>query len=133
MVNIGIVILLIILGILGIFDSGYLILKRILKKPLTCPINRNCEEVLDSKWNKLFFIKNDVLGLIYYVITIIFGLYLIFISESFLVLAKIISGLALLTSIFLIFIQFKVLKQYCFYCLVSSVINLFIFLIILIL
>lgn len=133
MTNIEIVILLIIFEILGIFDSGYLILKRISKKPLTCLINNNCEKVLTSKWNKLFFIRNDLLGLIYYTLMIIFGLYFIFVSDSFLVLAKIISGLALLTSIFLIFIQFKILKQYCFYCLISSLINLFIFLIILIL
>jgi len=118
---------LIVLAILGIFDSGYLIKKRVKKQPLTCPINGGCEKVVESKWNAIFFIKNDFLGLFYYILILFLVLYLFFISEKLLFITKIISGASLLFSLFLVFIQAKIIKEYCFYCLISALINLLIF------
>ena len=121
------VVSLIILAILGIFDSGYLIKKRVKKQPLSCPIDGECEKVVESKWNAIFFIKNDILGLFYYVLILFLVLYLFFVSEKFLLLTKIFSGASLLFSLFLVFIQVKIIKKYCFYCLISAFINLLIF------
>ena len=118
---------LIVLAILGIFDSGYLIKKRVKKQPLSCPINGECEKVVESKWNAIFFIKNDILGLLYYFLILFLVLYLFFISEKLLFLIKILSGASLLFSLFLVFIQAKIIKRYCFYCLISAFINLLIF------
>jgi len=118
---------LIVLAILGIFDSGYLIKKRVKKQPLTCPINGGCEKVVESKWNAIFFIKNDFLGLFYYILILFLVLYLFFVSEKLLFITKIISGASLLFSLFLVFIQAKIIKEYCFYCLISALINLLIF------
>ena len=67
---------LIVLAILGIFDSGYLVKKRVKKQPLSCPIDGGCEKVVESKWNKIFFIKNDFLGLFYYILILFLALYL---------------------------------------------------------
>ncbi len=127
MMQIEFVVSLIVLAILGIFDSGFLIKKRIKKQPLTCPINGGCEKVVESKWNSIFFIKNDVLGLIYYILILFLVFYLFFISEKLLFLTKILSGASLLFSLFLVFIQAKIIKEYCFYCLISAFINLLIF------
>lgn len=124
---------LIVLSILGIFISGHLIKKRVKKQPLVCPINGNCEKVVSSKWNNIFFIKNDLLGLIYYIIILMLAIYLFFISINLLFITKIISGLALLFSLFLLIIQAKVIKKFCFYCLISAIITLFIFINLLIL
>lgn len=121
------VVSLIVLAILGIFDSGYLIKKRVKKQPLTCPINGGCEKVVESKWNSIFLIKNDILGLFYYILILFLVLYLFFISEKLLFLTKIISGASLLLSLVLVFIQAKIIKEYCFYCLISALINLLIF------
>ncbi len=121
------VVSLIVLAILGIFDSGYLIKKRVKKQPLTCPINGGCEKVVESKWNSIFLIKNDLLGLFYYILILFLVLYLFFISEKLLFLTKIISGASLLLSLVLVFIQAKIIKEYCFYCLISALINLLIF------
>ncbi len=118
---------LIVLAILGIFDSGYILKKRVKKQPLTCPIDGSCEKVVESKWNAIFFIKNDILGLIYYILVLLLVLYLFFISEKLLFLTKILSGASLLFSLFLVFIQAKIIKEYCFYCLISALINLLIF------
>ncbi|MEK6817423.1 MAG: vitamin K epoxide reductase family protein [Nanoarchaeota archaeon] len=119
---------LIVLAILGIFNSGYLIKKRVKKQPLICPINGSCNKVVESKWNAIFFIKNDVLGLFYYIFVLFLAFYLLFMSEKLLILTKIISGLSLLFSLVLVFIQAKIIKKYCFYCLISALINLLIFL-----
>src|SRR3989338_10337712 len=127
MAQLEFVVSLIVLAILGIFDSGYLIKKRVKKQPLSCPINGGCEKVVESKWNAIFFIKNDFLGLFYYILILFLVLYLFFVSEKLLFITKIISGASLLFSLFLVFIQAKIIKEYCFYCLISALINLLIF------
>src|SRR3990167_1490369 len=127
MVQLEFVVSLIVLAILGIFDSGYLIKKRVKKQPLSCLINGGCEKVVESRWNAIFFIKNDVLGLFYYILILFLALYLFFTSEKLLFLTKLISGASLLFSLFLVFIQVKIIKKYCFYCLISALINLLIF------
>lgn len=121
------VVSLIVLATLGIFDSGYLIKKRVKKQPLICPINGGCEKVVESKWNAIFFVKNDILGFIYYILIFFLALYFFFISEKLLFLTKIISGASLLLSLVLVFVQAKIIKKYCFYCLISALINLLIF------
>jgi len=121
--------LLIIFGILGIINSVFLIRKRVGKMPLTCPIGNDCNKVIESKYNKILFVKNDVLGLIYYMFMIIGSLYFLLVSKNILVLMQIISGLALLVSLYLFYIQARVIREYCFYCNLATLINLFIFLI----
>ena len=127
MAQLEFVVSLIVLAILGIFDSGYLIKKRVKKQPLSCPINGGCEKVVESRWNAIFFIKNDVLGLFYYIFILFLTLYLFFVSDKFLFLTQIFSGISLLFSLILVFIQVKIINEYCFYCLISALINLLIF------
>ena len=120
---------LIVLSLLGIVNTVYLIWKSRIKEPLVCPIGQDCNKVLDSKWNKIFFIKNDILGLLFY-IGIIVGAILLLVefNGTFLKILTIVSGIGVLFSGFLIFIQAKVIKNYCFYCLISAFINVLIFL-----
>ena len=118
------------LSIIGITISFYLISSRLRKKPVICPVKQNCNIVLDSKYNKLFYIKNDVLGLIYYVTILISTIYFQFIQNNA-SLFIIFSGIALSVSIILVFIQVKLIKGYCFYCILSSLVNLSIFLVML--
>jgi len=120
---------LIVLGLLGIVDTSYLIWKSREKKPLVCPIGQDCNKVLDSKWNKTFFIKNDILGLLFYV-GIITGAFLLLFefNEIIKTILTFASGIGVLFSGFLVFIQAKVIKNYCFYCLISAFINVLIFL-----
>jgi len=122
--------LLIILAILGKINTLYLIRKRLAKKPLVCPIGDDCNKVVESKYSHMFFLKNDTIGLIYYVLLIISAVYFLSVSGGILLLMKIFSGLALLATIYLFYVQARVLKEYCFYCNLAAVINLFIFLII---
>lgn len=115
-----------VLSILGIFISAYLVKNRIKRRIVVCPID-GCEKVLESKWNHILGIKNDVMGLFYYTLILLATLYLFFISDNILFFTKIIEGVALLFSAILTFIQIKIIKEYCFYCFVSALINLLIF------
>ncbi|MEK6872903.1 MAG: vitamin K epoxide reductase family protein [Nanoarchaeota archaeon] len=124
--------LLIIFAVLGIINTCYLILNRIKKKSLICPINGDCNKVVKSKYSHIFYVYNDNLGFIYYLLVLITAIFL-FSSKNTLFFMKIISGIALLVSIFLFFIQARVLKSHCFYCSLSNLLNLAIFAIFLVL
>lgn len=127
------IVTLIILGILGIFISGYLIKNRVKKQLTVCPLGGHCDEVLESKWSKMFGVKNDILGIIYYIFILILALYIFFFQQPYPFFATIITLFAFLFSVFLVFIQGKIIKEYCFYCLISALINLLIFINVLVL
>ncbi|NCN98638.1 hypothetical protein GW923_00410 [Candidatus Pacearchaeota archaeon] len=55
-----------VLSFIGIINSIYLVLKHYKKKPLVCPMNHDCRVVTESKWSKIFIIRNDFLGVIFY-------------------------------------------------------------------
>ena len=123
------IVTLIVLGLLGIIDASYLIWKTRKKQPLVCPIGQDCNAVIESKWNKIFFIRNDILGVLFY-IAVIIGAFLLFFEMDGIVKTLLIfgSGIGVLFSIFLIFVQAKIIKNYCFYCLISAFLNVLIFL-----
>ncbi len=120
---------LIVLALTGIVDSGYLYFHHLKKKPLFCPINgRGCNAVIESEYNKMFGIKNEILGILYYLFVIIASFLLFYQQSKFvLYLLVIISALALCASAYLAYIQKYIIRQYCFYCLISALINLLLF------
>ena len=123
---------LIVLALLGIIDSAYLAWTHFKKKPLSCPIN-GCEAVVESKWSKIFFVRNEVLGIVFY-LAILVGAILLFQGLGIIgtlkikIILVIMSAIGLLFSAFLVYVQAKIIKSYCFYCLISSLITLLIFL-----
>ena len=118
---------LLIFSIIGIGISYYLITSRIKKKQVICPITHNCNQVLESEWSQIFHIKNDILGACYYILIFAEALYLLYISKNILFYMELISGIALMFSIFLFYVQSRIIKNYCFYCILSSLLNLLIF------
>ncbi|MAG78344.1 hypothetical protein CL616_03190 [archaeon] len=113
-------IIFIILCIIGIIDSSYLIKKRLKKQPLTCPLNDDCNIVTNSKWSKSFGINNDILGLLFYCFLVI----ALFINLTLVLLLTLIGALF---SIYLLYIQKFKIKQFCFYCLISTMITFLLF------
>lgn len=115
-----------ILSILGIAITTYINLAHILKKKVICPVNsKSCNIVLDSKYSRTLGIKNEAIGLAYY-IAIIIAVFVIN-SPSIIYSVKVASGLAMLYSIILLGIQTKVLKNYCSWCIITAIINISIF------
>ena len=122
--------ILIVLAFLGLLDASYLSWNSMKKKPLVCPINQDsCNIVIESKWNRIFYFKNEVFGIIFYISVIIGALLLFFnIGSMIKIYLLIATGIAVLFSAFLVYLQANVIKNYCFYCLISALINLLIFL-----
>jgi uncharacterized membrane protein len=121
----------IVLCILGIADTLYLVLKHRQKTPLVCPLNHDCSKVTESPWSRILVIRNEFLGLLFYSTLLVLSLLRFVLGFGSVV--QIWSFVVLLTfvgavfSIFLILVQRFIIKDYCFYCIISAVISVFLF------
>lgn len=123
-------IILIILAVLGLADASYLAFKHTRKQSLTCPTNGDCHAVVDSSWSKIGFIRNETLGLVYYLAILLLGCSLIFLSQYQLLIIKaitVMTGIGFVYSLYLTYLQKYVIKTYCFYCLMSALISTLLF------
>ena len=124
MINIWVLIL----TIAGFFVAWYIYYKKSKEAPMVCVIGKKCDEVLHSKYNKMFGVPNENIGMLYYIILAV--LVILFLS-GFTTIAGIsvnltiliITSVAVLASIYLTFIQWLVLKKWCDYCIGSTIIN----------
>ena len=111
------------LSAIGISETVYLIRKRMLSEKPICPIGEGCVTVLTSKYSKVFIIPNDVLGLLsYIVISLISAFLVIDIQPMFLwdFIIKVLVAVAALISIFFTYLQWRVIRAWCFWCLMSA-------------
>ena len=110
------------LSAIGISETVYLIRTRIAAEQPVCPIGEGCATVLTSKYSKIFIIPNDILGLLaYVVISFIAALLVIGVGVSFWsVVIKILVGLASLVSLFFTYLQWREIRAWCFWCLMSA-------------
>ena len=108
---------------IGISETVYLIRKRIASEKPICPIGAGCVTVLTSKYSKIFIVPNDILGFTtYIVIDFITAFLVIGVGPPFLwsFVLKILVLAASLASIFLTYLQWRVIKAWCFWCLMSA-------------
>lgn len=110
---------------IGISETAYLIQKRIAAERPVCPIGEGCETVLNSKYNRMFFgIHNEVFGLVFYTFfTAIAAFLVIDINQAKLLITI---GWALLfsatlASLVLVYLQWRVIRAWCFWCLMSAI------------
>lgn len=121
---------LIVLSIIGLGITSYIAISHARNKKVVCPINTNsCNAVLDSEWSTILGIKNEILGLVYY-LALIIGVFLV--NNGYSAMLNILKGattISALYSIFLMLIQTRILKEFCFYCFCTAIINIAIFII----
>lgn len=123
---------LIILSLIGLAVSVYILYTKKYNKKLFCPGGKDCDAVVRSKYGKTFGIENTIFGILYYGLILIYALLLnrnVFIQGVYYVVV-IASFAALLFSIYLTFVQAFVLKKWCYYCIISSIASLLIFLLV---
>ncbi|KKQ21298.1 MAG: hypothetical protein US45_C0011G0006 [Candidatus Nomurabacteria bacterium GW2011_GWA1_37_20] len=111
------------LSSIGISETVYLIQKRIASEKPVCPIGDNCEIVLESKYNKIFIIPNDVLGLLTYIVISFIAAFLVIEIEPiflWIFIIKILIGIASVISLFFTYLQWRVIRAWCFWCLMSA-------------
>ncbi len=114
----------------GIIDTSYLLYQHYKKKPLVCPMDHDCSVVTESKWSKVFFVRNEILGLSFYLlilISLIASVILPNFSSKIYLFLFIFSIIGVAFSIFLVYLQVYKIRDYCFYCLISAFLTLLIF------
>ncbi len=121
----------ILLSVAGLVNAGYLTYKHFQKKPLVCPINSDCNAIVESKWGDFLGIRNEILGVMFFAAMLI-GILILLAAPNFLpvlpTLLLIGTAIGLIFSVILTLIQKFALKEFCFYCLISAGISLLLFL-----
>lgn len=111
------------LSAIGISETVYLIKKRLISEKPVCIVGEDCLKVLESKYNKIFIIPNDILGLVFYVICSFIAAFLVTELQPLYLwdnIFKILIIFGSLISVFFTYLQFKVIKAWCFWCLMSA-------------
>lgn len=110
---------------IGISETAYLVRTRIAAERPVCPIGEDCTTVLSSKYNRLFFgIHNDIVGMLFYVsFAAIAALLVIGTSygSELLMIGKFMIAGATLMSLVFTYLQWRVIRAWCFWCLMSAV------------
>lgn len=111
------------LAAIGISETTYLIRKRIAHEDPVCPIGTGCGVVLGSKYNKIFgILHNDILGLTLYIaLTFLTAFLVIGIGPLtlWMILVKTLISIGVIMSFLLIYIQWRIIKAWCFWCLMA--------------
>lgn len=120
------------LSIGGIINAGYLVYKHQngKKKSLICPMDHDCTVVTESKWSKIFGVRNEILGLLFFIFVLLAILSTFVFTEftpTIYLLLFVATGGAVLFSVFLVLVQIYVIKDYCFYCIISAILTLLVF------
>ena len=122
-----------ILGFGGLSISSYIHRKKASAEPMVCPIGSNCEVVVHSDYSELFHIPLEMIGAFYYTIMILtYSLFLAFpelhnAGAAIIILEM--TTVAFLFSLYLIYVQAVIIKEWCTWCLGSGLISSLIFLI----
>jgi uncharacterized membrane protein len=123
MINLTAHALLFTIASIGISEAMYLIRTRIAAQKPVCPIGEDCSIVLSSKYNRIFGVHNDIVGMAFYVVfAVIIALVVLEIGplSSILLVAKILLAGATIMSAIFFYLQWKVIKAWCFWCLMSA-------------
>jgi len=117
-------ILFFLLSTIGILETAYLIKSRVYKQRPKCIVGSGqCHIVLESKYNKTFGFHNDMLGLLFYLGLTLLTILVIAEANPFdlwHVLSKVLILTGVVLSAYFTFLQWKVIKQWCFWCLMSA-------------
>ncbi len=102
-------------------------------KQLVCPIGSDCNVVITSRYSKFLGVSLEYWGMFYYAVIIAAYVVLIFaphlLSEFFLSGLIMLTAAAFLFSLYLLFVQAFLLRQWCIWCLLSAMLSIMIFII----
>ena len=117
-------VILIFVAFAGFLLASHIFRKKRVKQPMVCPLNSNCEAVINSRFSTLLGIPLEIIGMLYYAITALsYGLFLILpniITTQLTFITLVITTFAFLFSLYLTFIQAFAIKEWCVWCLTSA-------------
>ncbi len=109
------------LAAVGVAETVYLIRTRLAAERPVCIIGSDCGAVLTSKYNRLFFIHNDIAGLLFYLVAMLLTALLVEnVGDQSLLVFAFLLGTGSLMSLVFVYIQWRLLKAWCFWCLMSA-------------
>lgn len=111
------------LAAIGVSETVYLLRKRKVQEKPICVLGDACHRVLESKYNKIFFVQNDILGLVFYLVVAFITAFLVLELQPhnlWSALAKLLIFGAALMSLYFTYLQWRVIKAWCFWCLMSA-------------
>ena len=111
------------LSAIGISETIYLIRKRLAAENPYCVIGRGCTQVLESDWSRVFIIPTDMLGLFFYSTATSVSAYLsvgIWPLPLIEIIFEYFIGIGAIVSIFFTYLQWRVIRAWCFWCLMSA-------------
>lgn len=118
-------------AISGFGVSFYIFYTKKNKGQLVCPTGSDCNAVVKSRYSKFLGVPLEHLGMAYYFVvtasyaTLIFAQ--LFLPGYFVSLLTGLTAFAFLFSLYLIFVQAFLLRQWCIWCLLSSGLSIIIF------
>ncbi|MEK6849738.1 MAG: vitamin K epoxide reductase family protein [Nanoarchaeota archaeon] len=113
------------LALAGFLISFYIYYTKKNNQQLVCIIGKGCNAVVESKYNTLVGVPNEVIGMLYYALILWSALFAL--SPTFITIRLFVSGAAALAGLGLLSIQAFVLKKWCEYCIASAIISVSIF------
>ena len=108
---------------IGISETAYLIQKRLEGAKPICVVGTDCSKVLESPYRKTFLIPNEVLGIVFYTLCS-FIASLVVIGVEPLRFWGIAFGILIaagsVISLYFVYLQYAVIKAWCFWCVMSA-------------
>ena len=108
------------LAFVGLVISLYLLYAQKTNKKPACILGKNCDIVIESKYAKTFGVENTIFGVIYYGILLAVLIFGISVPYEMVLFATVCVALY---SVYLSYLQFFVIKEFCDYCMVVNVSN----------
>lgn len=119
-------VILFLLGVFGFWVARKVYIHKKKERPLVCMVGFDCHTVMHSDYSRFLGVKVEVLGLIYYGLVSIFYFLLLLVRGALpgeaVVSMIVISALAFLFSMWLIFVQIFILRKGCSWCIVSALV-----------
>ena len=111
------------LAAIGISETVYLIRQRRAHEQPVCVIGESCLKVLKSRYSKLFGVPNDLLGLAFYVAVAMLTALLVIGVDPLVrwetIVKLLILGGAVMSGV-LMYLQWQVIRAWCFWCVMSA-------------
>ena len=115
----------VIIALGGLFLALYIFTKKKRKETLVCPLDSNCDAVVHSRYSTFLGIPLEVMGMFYFAFIFLYFLAALFLpglnSGYFVFIPPIMTLGAFLFSIYLVMVQMLLIKEWCAWCLVSTV------------
>jgi len=103
----------------GLFDASYLVYKHYEGDAVVCAVFNGCDTVLNSSYALVWGVPVALLGAGFYFTVLVFSLFILSGWEELKKPIFLLSMVGVLTSLYFLYLQIFVIKEFCFYCLIS--------------